>query len=604
MARGSSLGSLAKRERPAAAAPTARRLLGYLMPYRRGVAGALVWLVVSAVNLAAAPAITGWIVDTALEARAAAGDPGVLLLPITALLVSGIVGWFSQRMQIITLGTAGQRALFDLRGDVFAAVQRLSVAFFDRSGSGDLMSRLVNDVETVNSFLAQSLRRVLGSALGVTTTLVGMLLVEPRLALVTLTIVPVMLGVTRLFGGVARRAFRRRQEAIGDVSATLAEELAGIRVAQAYARTDRNRAEFGERNALNRDANIAAATVSSAFSPVLAVITALAAALVAGYGGWLAASGMVSVGVVVAFFAYARSFFSGVSQLASMYAETQAALAGGERVFAIMDTPPEVAERPHAIDPGRVTGHIEYERVSFSYGDGPLVLDGIDVAIRSGETVAIVGPTGAGKTTLVNLLARFYDPSEGRILMDDYDLRDLTLAGLRANLGAVLQDPFLFSGTVADNIRYGRLDATDDEVEAAARAAQALEFIERLPAGLETEIGERGAGLSSGQRQLIALARAVLADPPVLILDEATASVDTRTELAIRDALRALLAERTAVVIAHRLSTVREADRIVVIERGRVTEQGTYAELLERGGLFSRLHAAQFGEPAAPEAGY
>lgn len=596
MARGASLRSLAKDDRPRAAWPTVRRVVAYFRPYRHELLAALFWVAFSAADSAATPAITGWLVDSALAARKAGGGAATLIVPGMALVAAAVAGWWSQRAQIYELGTLGQRAVFDVREEVFAAVQRLSVATFERTESGDLMSRLINDIGQIDSFLSQGFRRFLGAAIGVTATLAGMLLVDVRLALVTVAVVPVMLGATRLFGLIARRAFRRRQEAIGDISATLAEELAGIRVAQAFNRIERDRDLFEARNASNRDANMAAETVSAAFTPTLAVISAIATALIAGFGGWLAARGLVTVGVVVAFFAYATSFFNGISQLSSLYTDTQAALAGAERVFALLDTPPGVVQAADAVDLGRVRGAVRYEHVDFRYETGPVVLHGIDLVVEPGTTLAIVGPTGAGKTTLVNLLARFYDPVAGRVLVDGHDLRDVTLGSLRRNLGMVLQEPFLFPGTIAENIRYGRLEASDAEVREAARAARALEFVQRLPEGLDTPVGERGSLLSTGQRQLVAFARAILTDPAILVLDEATSSVDTRTELLIQEALRTILRGRTAFVIAHRLSTVRDADRIVVVDDGRIVEQGAYAELLALGGLFARLHEAQFGE--------
>lgn len=595
MARGVSLRSLAKEERPHSTWASVRRLLSYLAPHRTQLAVALVWLVAASAANAATPALTGRLIDVAIRGADAGSSPAVLTAPALLLVGATLVSWWAQRTQILILGTVGQKALFSLRERVFAKVQELSVAYFDSVGSGDVMSRLVNDIEQVNSFLTQGFRRVLGAALGLTATLAGMLVVDARLALATLLVVPFMLGATRLFGYVARRAFTRRQEAIGDVSATLAEELAGIRVAQAFNRIERNRAEFSQRNAANRDANVAASAVSSAFSPTLGVISASATALVAAYGGMLAAEGMITVGVVVAFFGYARAFFNAITQLSSLYAETQSALAGGERVFALLDTPVEIADAPDAVDVGGARGLVEFRGVSFAYANGPLVVRDVNLIVDAGETLAIVGPTGAGKTTLVNLVARFYDPQTGSVRLDGADLRQITLESLRRNLGVVLQEPFLFSGTIAENIRYGRPEASDDDVRAAAETAQALPAIESLPDGLDTRIGERGWTLSTGQRQLIALARAVLADPAVLILDEATSSVDTRTEALIRTGIARVLRDRTALIIAHRLSTVRDADRIAVVDDGRIVECGIYDELLAAEGLFSRLHSAQFG---------
>lgn len=583
----------ASEERPEDTWGSIRRLTGYVRPFAGQVAVALLGVLVASAAGAVSPWLTGRVVDAALGAK---GDITAVNGPALWLLASYTVGWLASRQQIFVLGTIGQRALVIVREQVFAKVLDLSVAFFDRTDSGDLMSRLVNDVETLNSFFGSTFRRLFSSTLAVAATLIGMLLVDSRLALATLVVLPFLFATTRFFAYVARRAFRRTRESIGDVSSSLAEELGGIRVAQAFARTGVNREEFSRRNAANRDANITAAVVSSAFAPALSVISALATAVVAGLGGYLSIRGVVSIGVVVAFFAYSRQFFNGVNQLSSLYADTQSAIAGGERIFALLDTPAEVTDAPDAADVGRLAGRIDLDGVSFRYGDGPEVIHDVDLHVDAGTTLAIVGPTGAGKSTLINLVARFYDPVEGAVRVDGRDLRDITANSLRRNLGVVLQEPFLFSGSIADNIRYGRLDASDEDVRHAAGLSRALAFIEELSDGLDTAAGERGALLSTGQRQLIAFARAILADPAILILDEATSSVDTRTEALIQDALRAILEGRTALVIAHRLSTVRDADRIVVVEDGRIVEDGTYRELMARGGAFARLHASQFDE--------
>jgi ATP-binding cassette subfamily B protein/subfamily B ATP-binding cassette protein MsbA len=528
-------------------------------------------------------------------AGAGTGDASGLTPPALLLVAATLVGWFAQRMQILTLGTAGQMALFEVRAKVFEKIVDLDVGYFESVESGDLMSRLINDIEQINSFLSQGFRRLLSSAFSLAATLVFMLIVEWRLALATLLVVPVMLGVTRLFGMIARVAFRKRQEAIGDVSATLAEELGGIKVAQAFNRTDRNRDAFTTRNAVNRDANIGAAVVSSAFSPVLAVISTAATALIAALGGWGAVRGLITIGVVVAFLNYARQFFNAVTQLSSLYSDTQSALAGGERVFQLLDTASEVADLPDAVVATDVRGRIEFSGVHFAYRTGPEILHGIDLDVSAGETVAIVGPTGAGKTTLINLAARFYDPTKGAVLLDGHDVRGLTLNSLRTKFGIVLQEPFLFSGTIADNIRYGRLDATDQDIRVAATAVGADEFIDRLDRGYDTVLHERGQNLSVGQRQLISFARAIVADPRILILDEATANVDTHTEKLIQRALDTMLKGRTSFVIAHRLSTIRSADQILVLDAGEIVERGTHTQLMQNGGLYRRLYEKQYG---------
>jgi ATP-binding cassette subfamily B protein/subfamily B ATP-binding cassette protein MsbA len=592
---GRSLKSLAKDERPTRTVAIAARLLGYLRPHGRDVARGVGWLLASSAATAASPALTGRLIDIALESR---GNGDWRVLTPTALLLVGAAlgGWFAQRMQILTLGTAGQQALAAVRADVFDRIISLDIGFFESVESGDLMSRLINDIEQVNSFLSQSFRRLLSSGFSLAATLIFMLAVEWRLALATLLVVPVMLGVTRLFGMLARAAFRRRQESIGDVSATLAEELGGIRVAQAFNRTARNRAVFMDRNAVNRDANISAAAVSSAFSPALSVISTGATALIAALGGWSAAQGAITIGVVVAFLNYARQFFNAITQLSSLYSETQSALAGGERVFALVDTPSAVTEPSDPVTPDRVDGRITFENVHFAYRTGDDVLHGVDLHIEAGETVAIVGETGAGKSTLINLLPRFHDPRAGTVRLDGIDVRRLSLHGLRRHLGIVLQDPFLFEGTISDNIGYGSADANETRIREAAELAGALPFIEGLPEGFETRVGERGASLSTGQRQLVAFARAVVGDPRVFLLDEPTSSVDTRTEQLIQRGLRTILADRTALIVAHRLSTVRDADRVVVMDDGRIIEEGPYERLLASDGPFAALHRAQFDE--------
>lgn len=602
--------------RPTHVGTTLRRLLTYFRPFWSllAVVGGLI--VVSTGLQLAAPYLTGVAVDQFI----APGDqprPAWLawLLPpdvsraggltVTMLVLLGVyvLNWAATAGQFYLMTLVGQRVLLHMRTQIFERIETLSLRFFDQHEAGDLMSRLVNDTQVINQAFSGGIVRLASMGLSLVGIVAAMLGLNWRLALVSFTVLPVMVLTTTAFSRRARAAFRRTRQTIGEVSAELQENISAVREVQAFAREEASVAEFRTVNAANRDANVQAQSILSAFSPTLDVLSTVALAIVAGYGGYLALRfdpPLVSVGVIVSFLIYVRRFYEPIQMIANLYTQLQAAIAGAERIFELLDTQPEITDAPGAVPLPPVRGRVEFDRVSFAYQDGEPVLQDVSLVAEPGQTIALVGPTGVGKTTLVSLLTRFYDVDEGAIRVDGYDVREVTRESLRQQMGVVLQDTFLFSGTVLDNIRYGRLEASDAEVIAAARLANADQFIARLPEGYQTQLGERGHNLSQGQRQLIAIARAVLADPRILILDEATSSVDTRTERLIQRALDDLLKGRTSFVIAHRLSTIRDADQVLVLERGRIVERGTHEELLAAGGLYYDLYNSQFRRDPVP----
>lgn len=567
-----------------------KRLLGYLGPFKKHLAVAFVLMLVSTMAGLAGPIIIKMAIDNYI---AVGNIPGMIYL---TLVFGGItfISYIVNRKRIITMTTMGQHILYNMRMDLFKHIESLSFVFFDNRPAGKIMMRLINDVSSLNDLLTNGLINVLNDFVMLAAIIGIMFTMNVRLTLISFILLPALLALVFGLRNVIRKRWQIVRQKNSNMNAYLQESISGMRVTQAFVQEDVNESIFLDLNGEIKAAQMNAIRVNNAFWPLLNIIGAIGNALVFVVGVSMVSSGLVTVGTLVAFTSYIGRFWQPLSNLSNFYNQLLIAMASAERIFEILDTKPEVADKPDAVVLPPIEGWVEFDRVYFYYEPDKPVLKDVSFIAKPGENIALVGPTGAGKSTIINLIARFYDVKSGRVLIDAFDVRDVTLESLRSQIGIVLQDTFLFSGTIMDNIRYGKLDASDEEVIAAAKAVHADDFIREFKDGYMTEVHERGSRLSVGQRQLISFARTLLANPRILILDEATSSIDTHTERLVQLGLERLLQGRTSFVIAHRLSTIRNADRIMVIDDGQIKEAGTHDELMKMGGIYRNLYTSQF----------
>ena len=569
---------------------TLGRLLAYLGEYRLHVIAVAAFTVVSTLLSLAGPYLQGLAIDRYIIGGDAAGLLRIITLLAGTYIASAVMsvaaGW--------VMATVSQSSLKKLRKELFEHMQTLSLSFFDKRPAGDLMSRLTNDVDAIAAALAQNVTELIRNAITLVGIVVMMFTLNVWLALASLVVFPFMVVLTAVVSGRTRSSFRDLQMNMGMLNSVMQETITGQRVVIAFGQQETVNRKFTKANTDVKEMGIKAMTYAMLVPPLMGILSNANIAVVAGVGGWMALRGMATVGTIAAFISYSRSFANPLRHFANLYNSIQSALAGAERIFEIIDTEPELTDDPDAVSVDDFEGLVEFKDVDFSYVPGVQVLKDIALRAEPGRTIALVGPTGAGKTTMVNVMTRFYDIQDGSIEIDGMNIRHVKKDDLRRQLGIVLQDVFLFSGSVMDNIRYGRLDATNEECIEAAKLANADGFIRRLPRGYDTHLSEQGSNLSQGQRQLLSIARAIVADPAILILDEATSSVDTRTEIQIQEALLRLMEGRTSFVIAHRLSTIRNADMVLVINGGEIIERGTHDELLARKGFYYNLYMSQF----------
>ncbi len=566
------------------------RLALYLSPYKFTLIVVLLFVLAYISLGLLQPYLIGRAIDQYISVKRLDGLAQLALLLLGAYLLDNAF----QAASSWLMARISQDALRRLRRDLFEHLQKLSIAFFDRHTAGELMSRLTNDIDAINQAVSQNVVSLVASVLSLVGIVIAMFVLNPWLAIAALLVVPIMFWFTNFIARYTRRGFRDLQKELGEINGVMEESISGQRVVKAFRRSESSIERFRASNQKVYAAGVYANTYALMLMPLTNVLGNLFVIVLVGLGGYLALQGLATVGMIATFIAYAQNFISPLRQLANMYNSIQAALAGAERVFEVIDMPAEVDNASDSPLPVPVKGNVHFADVSFGYHPEQLIIKNMTLEAKAGQTIALVGPTGAGKTTIINLLTRFYEVNSGSISIDGKDIRDISKDDLRQKLGIVLQDTFLFADTVMENIRYGRLDASDEECIEAAKLADADHFIQQMPQGYQTKLSERASNLSQGQRQLLSIARAILADPSILILDEATSSVDTRTEARIQKALLRLMQGRTSFVIAHRLSTIRDADKVIVIRDGEIVEQGTHQQLLEAKGFFHHLYMSQF----------